>query len=270
LSFWGHNGGAKPKPVVMLEDGRIAVLCSRAKLVDMQPGMASTNEYSETRVVIINPKPNGKTGMIAGFTSWKSLSYVLSQSVVIPQVEQQKHIQMQASGNTLVIFNPPTQSTLGSLCTVDSVTGNVKPYVLILHLYQGFQNYVSDNFPRFGNVSLCVHGGMIHLLEFNGTVLLVRRYSMDCVYKDTTEIDVGTTADAGLHTVHSVQSTNAGILVSLLYRQGGKTRHSLVMLDAKPVEPVTPAIPTPEQEVLDFAKPRLSAEKYNAIYEVLR
>jgi hypothetical protein len=111
---------------------------------------------------------------------------------------------------------------------------------------------------------------MIHLLEFSGTVLIVRRYSMDCVYSNTIEIDVGTTAEAGLHTVHSVQSTNAGILVSLLYRQGGKTRQSLVMLDAKPVEPVTPTIHTPEQEVLEFAKPRLSAEKYNAIYEVLR
>lgn len=269
LNTMGHDGSCKPKPAIMLHDGRVAVLCSKARLAATTSGAISANDYSETRLAIVHPKPNGKTGMIVGFTSWKSLDYTLSEPFNALRAYE-THPQIAANGDTVIVFQPPSDFLAGSLKTIDSITGRPSAPVAIPKISEAYRDYRLDNFPQFGNVSLCLHGGMIHLLEFNGTVLLVRRYGMDCVYSNTIEIDVGTTADAGFHTVHSVQSTNAGILVSLLYRQNGKTRQSLVMLDAKPVEPVTPVIPTPEQEVLDFAKPRLSVEKYNAIYEVLR
>lgn len=285
----GNDGNARPKPSLVMPDGRIVILCSKGVAQQTITGTFTKftlNEYSETRLIVISPTPLNRLQSITGFTSWYELPYVLGPKVnytdngnTNPQIKL-------AGENKIAVFFPPRESFDGFLGVYDLTSGLVWSKPVKDQLYE---QYKYDNFPRYLDLALSVCNNIVSVSKHIPGSLVIRQYKIE----DGTELaaksiglpsldsDLMVNSTKKYTTVQSVQSLTDGLLYSVLYKKGGKLHQSIVRADigATTVQPTpvpeptptpAPTIPTAYQEVLDYAKTRLPADKYTQLEGILK
>ncbi len=283
---FGSDGNARPKPSLVMSDGRIVILCSKG--IAQQPFTGTftkntLNDYSESRLIIVSPTPLNRLQSIAGFTSWWELPYVVGPKVnytdngfTNPQLKL-------AGENKVVVFFPPRESFDGFLAVYDLTSGLVWSKSIKDQIYE---QYKYDNWPRYLDLALGCSNNIVTISKHIPGSLSIQQFKVEdgttlqskSVAVSSLEADTMTNSTKKFTTVQSVQTISDGLIHSVLYKKGGRLHQSIVKVDIgptavnpTPVEPIpTPTIPTAYQEVLDYAKTRLPADKYLQLETLLK
>ncbi len=261
INAYGNDGNGYPKPATVMDDGTIIIL--------------TQNAVGDVSLIGIGHIPPNKKdlGLIPGFTSWYKLPVVFRVPVPMPANRYVNHAKITPAGSKVVILFGSAMSDPQTLACVDTAEKKVLwNWRLPDEITQYVFTYLGDNFPRHNNIALIANGENVVIGEHVPGALKLHRFALASgVYHGVKSVAIDSAAcDERYHTVQSLQATTKGVLFSTIHRKAGKTHQSYGLASLEAIEPQPTPVKSPEQEVLEFAKPRLTAEKYSAVEAVLK